>query len=294
MCKKDIDGAPFCLKCSYAELMIPIRDGKRAERVSRMRQKLKDRYQWSAKGADQMSPDEVEDAYDKVMLAEASVQRMSQDVKYPLYASSELDRPTKWVTLATIDLSHGGAFIKNEKLKPHVPAVLEYFAALVKYDGDDVKRTSWKKDRALHSVLPSMILDFAANSRVDDGHHMHERCLRHGCDPRMKSMFYNSADIILLDDGSVGLKITSKVPASMNSVFYDTTTVATAKDILAVKCSCKVGAAIDTKEADDCAVCVHNPVLLYKLTQLMHEGLADHLLHQITSCLESFTSWTPA
>ena len=94
-----------------------------------------------------------------------------------------------------------------------------------------------------------MILDFAFNSQMDDGQRIIERYLRHGLDPRMKSMFRNEADIILLEGDSVELVTTAKVPVLMKSVWYHTTTENLAKDILDVACGCKCGSTTDEEIA---------------------------------------------
>jgi len=109
-----------------------------------------------------------------------------------------------------------------------------------------------------------------------------ERCVRHGHDPKMHSMFYNSAKIIQLEDGSLGLKIEAKVPASMKDKVYNTGIAHTATDILAVKCSCKAGS-----QHQEGIICVHTPVIPYKVTQLLLEDMAEHLLLELASCLAS-------
>ena len=75
--------------------MIPNRDGKYMDQVSRMRKELKDCYQWEVDHAELMARNKVEDAYDKAVLAQTSQQHLDHLVEYPLYPSSELKEPTK-------------------------------------------------------------------------------------------------------------------------------------------------------------------------------------------------------
>ena len=106
----------------------------------------------------------------------------------------------------------------------------------------------------------------------------------------MKSMFGNTSAIIMLQDGSVGLVTTATVPSLMKGVWYNTTTANLATDILVVGCECKCGSTTVEVAAAECVVCVHNPVNCYKVTQLMHEGLAEHILIKLTSGLAGFPS----
>ena len=98
-----------------------------------------------------------------------------------------------------------------------------------------------------------MIINFAQNSHIDIGYQILERCVLHGHDPRMQSLFYNTANnLIQTEDGSIGMVIDAKVPASMRSAIYNNTIALTAKDILAVEYNCKSGS-----KGDDRVVCVH-------------------------------------
>ena len=96
----------------------------------------------------------------------------------------------------------------------------------------------------------------------------------------MQSLFYNTANLIQMEDGSIGMVIDAKVPASMRSAIYDTTIAQTANDILAVECNCKRGS-----KGDDRVVCVHSCSVLYKLMELLLEDLAEHILLKLTPCV---------
>jgi len=93
----------------------------------------------------------------------------------------------------------------------------------------------------------------------------------------MASMFYGKAKLIKVEDGSIGMVITMKVPASMDKKNIYTVTIAlTATDILAVECDCKAGS-----KCEDGIVCVHNLPILYKVTELLLEDLSEHLLLEL-------------
>ncbi len=112
--------------------------------------------------------------------------------------------------------------------------------------------------------------------------------MRHGHDPKMQSLFCNSADIVKLNDGSIGMLIKMKVPASMKAQVYETTIAITASDLLATECSCRSG----SKDTDH-VVCVHNLPVAYKVTEILYDGLAEHILLELTSCISSLSKkWT--
>jgi hypothetical protein len=64
----------------------------------------------------------------------------------------------------------------------------------------------------VYDALPEMLIKFAKGSRIDSGYRLLERCVRHSHDPRMQSMFDNTAEIIQTGDGSLGIKIKAQVP----------------------------------------------------------------------------------
>ena len=44
-----------------------------------------------------------------------------------------------------------------------------------------------------YDFLPSMFLNLAYHSRTDSGYRLLDRCARHTCDPKGKSIFYQDA-----------------------------------------------------------------------------------------------------
>jgi hypothetical protein len=147
---------------------------------------------------------------------------------------------------------------------------------------------SFQIQPTVYDALPAMLINSATNSRVDSGYRLLERCVRHSHDPRMQSLFDSKADVIQLLDGSVGFRIAAQVPASMKSSVYSAAVVHTTQDILSAECGCKSGS-----KGDDKVVCVHILPIMNKLTHLMYEGLAEHILIELSSsyaCLRE--NWT--
>lgn len=100
------------------------------------------------------------------------------------------------------------------------------------------------------------------------------RCIRHSYDSRTRPIDECSVARIIVDDnGEVGLLLGHRVPASMRREIYNTSVVWTKQNVLCCKCSCQAGS-----QDDERIVCVHTLVPPYKLTMLLMEDLAEHLL----------------
>ena len=88
-----------------------------------MRKELKDEYNFN--GADQLSIDEVEEAWLGYALQRA-MEKMTDDVEFPIFNASAIDDGDKWDVLAEIDFSEGGSFLLNEDIDDkHLPDILE-------------------------------------------------------------------------------------------------------------------------------------------------------------------------
>ena len=234
-CSSEIEDRPYCLQCFAVESLVPSTDGGYMDRISTMRMELKHKYRFD--GADELPLHDVEQIYDCAIQSFGQHDELKNHVKYPLYPTSHLRNAPRWKDLYEIRFSSGGTFITDPTLGEHVPAILNLFASFVTYEKK--KHTDWLKDASVYDALPTMIIDFAKNSRIDSGYRLLERCVRHGHDPKIQSLFNNTAKIIQVEDGSLGIVISHKVPASMRADTYNTTIAHTADDILAVECNCK-------------------------------------------------------
>ena len=284
-CTEVVNDNIYCLPCAAGELLVPRNDDEYTERINFMREELKTEYQYD--GADDLPVDQVEIAYNAAITPFTDKMDLIEEVKFPVYPTSELSKPTKWRHLYDIHFCNGGTFINEPSLSEHVPALLHLFASFVKYQGATKQNNhpAWMKAAGVYDALPETIINFAQNSRVKSGEgtgfRLLERCVRHGHDPRMQSLFYSNVELIQVEEsGDLGIVIGSKVPASMRGVQYDTITAHTVNDLLAVKCGCKSGSSGEEK-----VTCVHNTSLPYGITKLMYEGLAEHILIELTSCI---------
>jgi len=172
-------------------------------KISEMRTALTEQFNYP--GANDLSITDVEEVYESCLLSVVNHEQLVGSVKYPLYPTSEIEIQSKWSKINTIHFKDGGTFVSNNELTEHVPALLKLFSSFVQYERK--KRTSWVKDPTVYDALPAMIINIAQHSRINSGYWLIARCVRHGHDPKMQSLFCNSADIIKLNDGSIGMLI---------------------------------------------------------------------------------------
>lgn len=278
-CHEDINKEPYCLACYATESVVPQSGGAGSKSIAQMRSELiADNFD----GAKDLDSDEVEDVYEMMTHLQKLRTEQQSNVEYPLYATSEMDGEvaTKWEDIIEIDFKEGGAFLAEPNLgAKNIPGVLDLFASLVRFE--EGKKTEWIKDPAIYDALPSLFVKFASGSRVDSGYRLLMRCVRHAFDSRAPSLDKQTA-MLILHQGEVGIHLNADIPASMKKKVYQTGTVATAKDILCCKCTCQCGSQHDQR-----IVCVHNFPLLFLLTLLLFEHLAEHMLLELAACMSA-------
>jgi len=286
-CNEKIEKTPYCLGCYATKSIVPESGCPNSKSIAEIRQALVDD---NFDGAKNLDSDEVEDAFEMIEYLR-KYREMEKSVPFPLYNTAEMDADvsSKWEELIEIDLKEGGSFIAEPELDmKHIPGVLHLFAALVTFESG--KKTEWIKDPAVYESLPYLFINFAIKSRIDSGYWLLMRCVRHAFDSRTPSLDKNTATLIL-HDGNVGIRIHSSIPASMKKNIYNAGVVATADAILCCKCTCQCGS--QNKER---ILCVHILPLLFLLSLLLFEDLAEHMLLELAACLNADiwdkTSWS--
>eukprot|EP00956_Cyclotella_meneghiniana_P040674 scaffold202164_cov66-Cyclotella_meneghiniana.AAC.2 len=278
-CNGEIDKKVYCLACLASESVVPELGSIQSKSIAKMREELvNDRFD----GANDLSPDEVEDAYEMLNFLEQYRKQANHSVPYPLYTTSEMDadRTDKWEEILDIDFKGGGAFLAEPELESkHVPGVMKFFAKLVLFR--EGKKTEWKKDHAVYDALPELFIKFADKSRVDSGFRLLARCVRHAFDTRTPKL-NNKTAVLVLHNDDVGIHLRTGMPASMKKNIYESGIVATTNDVLSCKCTCQCGSQNEQR-----IVCVHNLAVLYLLTLLLFEDLAEHLLLEFAACLSA-------
>ena len=247
-----------------------------------MRAELANKYNFD--NVDQLTIDEVEDYYEIREVVNARIHELSGTVPFPLYPSTDMNENNHWKELADIDFSEGASFMSDPELDPkYIPGILEFFASLVRFESK--KRTDHIKDPAVYYVMPEMLIDFAENSRVDSGFRLIARMVRHAWDSRNPPLHQALAKLIVDNKGDIGLRITSKIPASMKKKTYQTEVAATSKEIKCCKCTCQSGS-----QAAERIVCVHTNIKLYDISLFLHQHLAEHILLELAAHIGSDNS----
>jgi len=277
-CKGEIDGETNCLPCYAANRLIPESDVEGGMTISEMRTELSSRH--DVEHVNELTIDEVQEMYAIREIASSRIKGQLNSVPLPLHPTCEMDAESteNWDTIVEdVNLRDGGAFLSDPDLdKQYLPGILSFFAALVTFDSEE--HTDWKSKAAVYKAVPSMFVDLAKRSRLDDGYRLLKRCIRHAFDSRCKSIDDVVGSLVMDKDGNIGIRLGTDVPASMRKDIYQTEIVATAMDILGCKCSCKCGS-----QGNERIVCVHTIVVLYLLSVLLIEDLAESMLIALAS-----------
>ena len=119
---------------------------------------------------------------------------------------------------------------------------------------------------------------------VDSGYRLLMRCIRHAFDSRTQSL-NNQIATLIWHQGEVGIHLSSSIPASMKNSVYCSEIAVTPTKLLCCKCSCHCGG-----QGKERILCVHNLPLLFLLTSLLFDGLAENMLCDLAACLRG-TTW---
>jgi hypothetical protein len=199
---------------------------------------------------------------------------ISSLVKYPLFTPTIINELT---FITQIDLNEGGTFIGDNNLNNiQQIQIIELFSELVTI-GQPLGNNLSSLEK-MYKVLPTMVVHFAEESRIHEAYRLLRRCIRHASDPLFPNIINAEIKLFVTTGNSLGMYIKHKVRASMQQQNYDVEVAYTKSDLLCCKCTCRAGGT-DTGRS----MCVHVLPLLYKLTQIMFEGLAEHLLVNLAS-----------
>jgi hypothetical protein len=273
-CNDILDNGVYCLPCLASESIIKTGTGDKT--IAEMRKELvADNFD----GAQELSIDEVEDVHEIMMHLKQYHKRADESVLYPLYCTSEMEETTeRWQNLAEVDFKGGGSFLAEPDLdQKDIPGIMNVFAELVRFE--EGKKTDWQRDHRIYETLPSIFIKFADKSRFDSGFRLLMRCVRHAFDTKTTRLDNKTAMLIKHGD-EIGLHIETAIPASMRQNVYKTGIVATANDLLCCKCTCECGS-----QKEQRIVCVHILAVLYLLTLLLFEALAESMLLEFSACL---------
>ena len=288
--KSDDTGNILCLPCYSSEKLTPFDESdipnetNRETTIGEMRKKMDEL--GLELDADAL-PMEVEDIYDAYVQKEQlkSITEGLDEIPFPVLESNvinEIFRESNTrrndnlpdgfdCVIGDVFFSEGGQFIANENItNDMLPSLFGLFATLIEYK-KDVRYT--KFEHKVYSALPSYYIELANGSRMDSGFRLLRRCARHAMDSNARDLINTDGKLFKTSDGLVGIAIKNVVPASMKNTEYDTYAAFTARDLLACKCSCPCGG-----EGTEKIVCVHVLPLIFQLSLLLIEGLAENIL----------------
>ena len=82
-----------------------------------------------------------------------------------------MDSNIHWKTVLEFSFANGGEFLASPKLdRKYIPGIFEFMSLLV--DFKKYKKTDHLKDEPIYDLIPEILIQFAAKSRVDSGFHL--------------------------------------------------------------------------------------------------------------------------
>ena len=176
----------------------------------------------------------------------------------------------------------GGKFVSHPSLSERIPEVVGFIADFIRFEKK--KYTHW--DSPYYRVIPTMLVDIAYGCRIDSGFRLIQRCGRHAVDSKIDPLELARHGIFFVDEETqkIGLKLSNYVPASMRESVYEThVAVAGGRQLVACSCTCETGGS-NTEER---VACVHVLPILLLFSFFLAEGLAEHILLELTALINS-------
>ena len=279
--------APLCMNCYKDDLFLPLTLSEKqlsmtSVTIEEMINFLKEK---NMAVHDSIEAWEVQELYEIIMYTENIHETMADAVKYPLFASSAMDSPCSTFAskvLSNYALRDGARFLTDRAVftPKRVLQVISLLSQLVKIN---TEKKIVHYDTPVTTVLPETLVDWATSSRIDSGHRLMQRCLRHTLDTKAHPII--TKDIKFFEskeDERLGIILENKIPASMKNSTYDVKIAFTEKDVMCCECSCPVGGMKGCK-----VICVHNLPVIYQLTLLLYDGLSEHFLVELSSRWEN-------
>jgi hypothetical protein len=128
-----------------------------------------------------------------------------------------------------------------------------------------------------------MIVDFADVARLHKGFRLIQRCIRHAIDPQTYSILF--ATVYIVDyNNKPCLLVHHRMEASMRNETHDVVVCFDDENIVACSCSCKVGGWKDHR-----IICVHVLPVIYQITLLLFDGMAEHVIVELSNHWRSIT-----
>jgi hypothetical protein len=265
----------FCVNCFAASNFVSVGDLDLSISTNEMVTILNDH------GCNISTSDPVEDImdiYDTVVnksngiYSEEILQNVTVPQETPLYL--RYLHP-----IITFDLNKGASFMDDEKLDlQDVIEVLEIIQQLVHIKKPEPVYQRLDDISCTYSVIPTVLIEIANKSRHEAcGYKLLKRCIRHALDSGAVDIRKATVSVVKVDE-QVGLLVVHKVKASMKQDIYDVKVCFNKTTIISCSCTCKCGGQGQQK-----IICIHILPVLYQISLLVFEGLAENILVELAA-----------
>ena len=198
---------------------------------------------------------------------------LNKSVSTPTHNADYLQTLTR-NAISSFDFKNGGQFVVDSRLnRQDVFQIIKTMAQLVNISNEQQKDSY--KNRT-YQLLPSMLIQFAEGARVQSGYRLIKRCIRHAIDPQTNSIL-EASGMIVRHCNHPAIVVHHRMKASMKNATYDVTVAFTSDHLISCKCSCKAGC-----HGEGRVMCVHILPVLYQITMLMYDGLAENILIEVS------------
>jgi hypothetical protein len=118
---------------------------------------------------------------------------VAMKVKFPVHNTNYFDDID---VMGSYNFKDGGRFINDKQIIEEVDliAVFKFISSCLDHNEKNLVHCN-SSDVGHYSHLPTFLLNFAYQSRVDSGYRLLDRCARHVCDPKTMPLDESSFDL---------------------------------------------------------------------------------------------------
>jgi hypothetical protein len=184
-------------------------------------------------------PVDILDTYDTIIVKQEGIYNkcIIDNVIYPSERTSYLNTLEP---ISQFDLCHGGCFIGSKEFSlDQVIELLSLFRELVNIR--PVVTPIKTDETRTHSVIPTMLIDFALKSRAEfGGYRLLKRCICHALDTSAIDITLANVKVVSINS-SLALVLQHQVKASMKSDVYNARVCFNKTHLYCCECDCKCG-----------------------------------------------------
>ena len=268
---------PICLDC-YKETSLGTSDSMLS--LNEIEMELQER---GVNIPNNTTASEISDLYDLYIEKPDVIKNLiNEKIRFPIYEPLSFYRDESDIgkKLGSFAMKNGGHFINDKDLISDeiVPSVIDLLSTFVCYDRDDSLITHLNESDVgkYADTMPTYLLNFAFESRINSGYRLLDRCARHAMDPKTPSLKDCEIEIRQLQNGDVVFVIETDVYASMKKASYQVKVAVSKDKLLACQCNCKAGG-----QGRERVVCVHVLPVLLLMTIAICKSFGLHFLIEL-------------